>query len=183
MIKVLSIAFLVMIFSHPYHALPSDLEGRYQSLLESVFHARGLEAPQPPKPPRPTLQSCQEDFFSGETCTDSELPYSAVSSQSISQLPKPNRFDIADFTVIGAEARFQFVHVRAVDSAGVVTPSIEGISEGQVLERGQQIDFVLSSPPTDGRQASLSFGFSLTGLDGITCEQRDFSYTVTFTSN
>ena len=165
------------------HPVLADAQSRYQDLMRAVFEARGQTFPEPPPPPRPVLITCKDDFFGDGTCSESDLPYSAVSSQSVSRLPKPEVFDIASLTLKGSTARFRVIGVTATDSTKTVVPYIDGLSSGLILNKDQEIEFVLMSPPTNGRQVSLSYSFSVEGLDGASCEQCDFSYSVTFTSN
>ena len=180
--KPVSILLFVFagVIAHPALA---DAQSHYQDLMRAVFEARGQTFPEPPPPPRPTLITCKDDFFGDGTCSESDLPYSAAASQSISRLPKPDVFDIASLTLKGSTARFRVINVTATDSTKTVVPYIDGLSSGLILNKDQEIEFALMSPPTNGRQVSLSYSFSIEGLDGASCEQCDFSYRVTFTSN
>ena len=166
------------------HPVLADAQSHYQDLMRAVFEARGQTFPEPPPPPRPILIICEDDFFGNGTCSESALPYSAGAGwYSINSSPKPDVFEIASFTLKGSAARFRVIDVTATDSTKTVVPYIDGLSSGLILNKDQEIEFVLMSPPTNGRQISLSYSFSVEGLDGASCEQCDFSYSVTFTSN
>ena len=182
--RPVSILFVVFAGAIAQPAL-ADAQSHYQDLMRAVFEARGQKFPEPPPPPRPVLITCEDDFpFGDGTCSESDLPYSAGAGwYSINSSPKPDVFEIASFTLKGSTARFRVIDVTATDSTKTVVPYIDGLSSGLILNKDQEIEFILMSPPTNGRQISLSYNFSVEGLDGASCDQCDFSYFITFTSN
>ena len=133
--RPVSILFVVFAGAIAQPAL-ADAQSHYQDLMRAVFEARGQKFPEPPPPPRPVLITCEDDFpFGDGTCSESDLPYSAVASQSISRLPKPDVFDIASLTLKGSTARFRVINVTATDSTKTVVPYIDGLSSGLILNK------------------------------------------------
>jgi len=134
----------------------------------------------------PLIGKCDEDIFGRVDCNDSStisLPYGSSGSQSISRLPKPAYFSFGTYVVSAESANYRVAELTAEDRNGRVSPDIDGLDEGQLINQGQSIQFELLTPPTDGQQTNLRFFLRFEGGSGQPCDNCTFSFERVFTSN
>lgn len=134
----------------------------------------------------PSIGKCDEDIFGRVDCNDSSaisLPYSSSGSQSISRLPKPAFFSFGTYVLSAESANYRVAELTAEDRNGRVSPDIDGLDEGQVINQGQSIQFELLTPPTNGQQTNLRFFLRFEGDSGQPCDNCTFSFERVFTSN
>lgn len=117
-----------------------------------------------PGPPLVELFRIEQSFLSLEpTSTEVGLPFDAVTSSSmtVSGIPQPTTVTLARYRLKIADGRATITDLSAVDGNGVVVPFFENLSNGQVLQAGDQVDFELVSPLTGGNLADIEFTFTI----------------------
>lgn len=107
------------------------------------------------------------------------LPFSSDSTigVNVTGVPAPTTYTLNTFKLLAEGQTFTIGDVTAVDVNGLVSPFFDGLTNGDLVNSGEELVFDLVSPLTGGAEAQLQFTFQIVETG------ESFSATYRFTSN
>lgn len=95
--------------------------------------------------------------------SEGSMPYaiSGSLSASVSGIPQPITYSIESFKLESVGESFTVVNLSATDNTNTVVPYFDGLSDGTVINDGDDVEFELISPLTNYQTVDLIFQFEI----------------------